>query len=179
MNAWCKSLLRRKNVFHSAVVFLKPPYKQRLQPWLSFRQLTWIQGRHCQWQVWVWRKKIHLLADTAPLACSDRVWAIQERHLFFHPLTEWGSNKTNSRPSFPCVFFDCECWDPHIPPRQPKMNGVRTPGDALWFRGLEQRTQKLQVLMLGQPTTCQVTLYNPPGFHFFPSANRKCECLKN
>lgn len=59
-----------------------------------------------------------------------------------------------------CVF-GCECQDPHILPRQPKINGVRTPGDALRFRDWEQRTQKLQVLMLGQPTACQVTLYNP------------------
>lgn len=47
----------------------------------------------------------------------------------------------------------------------------KNPWDALWFRGLEQRTQKLQALMLGQPTTCQVTLYKPPGFPCFPSAN--------
>lgn len=73
MNAWCKSL-RRKNVFHSAVVFLKRPYKQRLQPWLSFRQLTWIQRRHCQWQVWVWRKK-------NPFACRHRTSSLLRQSL--------------------------------------------------------------------------------------------------
>jgi hypothetical protein len=114
-------------------------------------------------------------------AVTDTSMEFKTPSAYIHP-TAW---ITQSQPPFPLLIywirlksskselsfspmcsFGWECRDLHALPRQPRINGGRT-GQALCLGGSELRTQKPRVLMLGQPTTCQVTLHNPPGFLSF------------
>lgn len=155
-------LIRKKGCLLFCCCFSQTTIKTMTPATLSFRQFTWIQGRHCQWQISVWGKKFICLQTPYPQPAQTESEQYNHSICFFTSLLNEAQTKKNSRLGSVCVcVLGCECQDPHILPRQPKINGVRTPGDALRFRDWEQRTQKLQVLMLGQPTACQVTLYNP------------------